>query len=63
MATSSARANRERHFWRRKLPLGFSLYLERLGRCIVRDQPKDILIYAAQYMEDLSLEHEGRSKC
>ena len=54
-----ATTERERHFWRRKLPMGFSLYLERLGRCVVRDQPKNIYEYAAQYMEDLVLEHEG----
>lgn len=42
-----------------KVPPGFGALLERLTREILRDQPKDIPKYAAEYFETLLKTREG----
>jgi len=52
-------ATAEREQWRRRLPAGFQLLLERLGRAVIRDNPPNILEYAAGYIEKKILEDQG----
>ena len=51
----------ERQYWRRRLPAKFQLLLERLGRVIVRENPSNLLEFAAKYLEEKLLEEEGNS--
>lgn len=40
-------------YWRRKLPRGFTFYIERLTRGIIRVQPSNIPQFAAVFMEEI----------
>ncbi|XP_053372660.1 uncharacterized protein LOC123560007 [Mercenaria mercenaria] len=52
----------ERQYWRRKLPAKFQLLLERLGRVIVRENPTNLLEFAAKYLEEKLLEEQAELK-
>uniref|UniRef100_A0A3B4A3T9 Sperm surface protein Sp17 n=1 Tax=Periophthalmus magnuspinnatus TaxID=409849 RepID=A0A3B4A3T9_9GOBI len=44
-----------------RVPRGFGAILEGLTREILRDQPKDIPKYAAEYFETLLKQREGKA--
>ena len=53
----------ERHYWQQRMPNGFQFYLERLARAIIRNQPSDIAMFAAAYLEELLVSRNAALWC
>ncbi|XP_062612714.1 thioredoxin domain-containing protein 3 homolog [Saccostrea cucullata] len=55
----AAAMSAEKVYWRRKLPQGFQLFMENLARSVIRQQPEDVLEYAAMYFERKLIERNA----
>lgn len=51
--------NLERAYWRRKLPLGFRFYLERLVRALLQEEPPNGKEFAAAFFEELLVQRNS----